>query len=411
MKLRDIKEKQKIAIVGFGVEGKAVYEYFKKQNTDLEIHIFDENPNAKFPDAIILHPNLRIPANFEIIYKTPGIPTSKLKLENPDTEISSLTNIFFEEANGTIIGVTGTKGKGTITTLIDHILNENGFNSVMLGNIGIAGLQLLEKDSKDKFYIYEISSFQCEHLNKSPHIAVLNNLFPDHLNHHKDIGEYKKAKLNITKFQTPKDYFINASDIEIETLAKQIKINTLPKPKFKTKLLGDYNQMNCLVAHEVAKILNVPENKIREAIRTYKPLPLRLEKVTEKNGVTFYDDSLATIPEATLASVQALGDVNTIILGGSDKGSPLEEFAKGLTKTSIKNFIIFPTNGKEMVKYVKDDANRNIFEVNNMRDAVRIAYKNCKGICLLSNAAASLNIFKNYKDKSNQYQHWIKELK
>jgi UDP-N-acetylmuramoylalanine--D-glutamate ligase len=160
----------------------------------------------------------------------------------------------------------------------------------------------------------------------------------------------------------------------------------------------------------VAKILGIKDADIRKSIKTYEPLPMRLEKVAEKNGVTFYDDSLATIPQATLGSIEALEYVNTIILGGSDKGSPLEEFAKDLTKTSIKNFIIFPGNGKEMVKYIKNEPDKNIFEVNNMRDAVKTAYENCKGICLLSNAAASFNLFKGYKDKSEQYRYWIKEL-
>jgi UDP-N-acetylmuramoylalanine--D-glutamate ligase len=410
MKNKNMHESQKVAIVGFGIEGKAVYDYFKKQTDNPEIHIFDENPGTKIPSDDILHPDLNIPADFNIIYKTPGIPTSKLKLGNPNTKISSLTNIFFEKTIGTIIGVTGTKGKGTITTLINHILTENGFDSVSLGNIGRAGLTLLEEDSVDKFYIYEMSSFQCEHLDKSPHIAVLNNLFPDHLNHHKNFEEYKRAKLKITKFQTQTDYFINASSCHTETKAQQIKIKSLLKPRFETRLLGDYNQMNCTVAYEVAKILGIKDADIRKSIKTYEPLPMRLEKVAEKNDITFYDDSLATIPQATLGSIAALGNINTIILGGSDKGSPLKEFAMKLTEISIKNFIIFPGNGKEMVKYVQDDTNRKIFEVSSMHDAVKTAYENCKGICLLSNAAASFNLFKGYKDKSEQYRYWIKEL-
>ncbi len=404
-------DKRQVAIAGFGIEGKSIYKYTKEKNPNTEIHIFEENQKIEIPNGAIRHTNLSIPNNFNYIYKTPGIPTSKLQLQNPNTKISSLTNIFLEKSIGTIIGVTGTKGKGTITTLINYILNLNKFDSVVLGNIGMPGLELLKKDTPNKFYVYEMSSFQCEHLNKSPHIAVLNNFFPDHLNHHKNLEEYKKSKLNITKFQTSEDYFINASDIKIETLANQIKINTLPEPKFETKLLGDYNQMNCLVAFEVAKIIGIKEDKIKEAIKTYKPLPMRLEKIAKNGDVIFYDDSLATIPQATLGSIQALGNVDTIILGGSDKGSPLDDFAKELAKTAIKNFIIFPINGEDMIKYAKKDKTKNIFKVDNMKDAVKIAYENCRGICLLSNAAASLNIFKNYKDKSEQYRYWIEKLK
>lgn len=232
------------------------------------------------------------------------------------------------------------------------------------------------------------------------------------MNHHENFDEYKKAKLNITKFQNENDYFINASDFDIETKAKQIKTPSSGNPtiKFETVMLGEHNQRNCQVAFEVAKILGISEDKIREAIKTYEPLPLRLEKIAEKNGVTFYDDSLATIPEAALASINALGDVNTIILGGSDKGSDLEKFAKELEKTRVKNFIIFPVNGKEMVKYVKNDPNRNVFEANSMEEAVKFAYENTKGVCLMATAAASFGLFKNYKDRSDQYKYWIEKV-
>ncbi|MBU1557938.1 UDP-N-acetylmuramoyl-L-alanine--D-glutamate ligase [Patescibacteria group bacterium] len=413
-------QSKKIAIIGFGLEGKALYKYFKNQ-PNTEIHIFDENEIDAPENLTKVHKGLNIPKDFDVAYKTPGIPTSKLQLASKDTKISSLTNLFLEKTKGKVIGITGTKGKGTITTLTDHILSNNGFKSVVVGNIGIPAIEYLKEENEDTFYIYEMSSFQCEHLNKSPHVAVLNNIFPDHLNHHKNLEEYKKAKYKITEFQTSEDYFINASDINIKTKAQQIKLIEARSSKFETKLLGEYNQRNCSVAFEVAKILGIPEEKIREAIKTYEPLPLRLEKIEEVNGITFYDDSLATIPEATLGSIQALENVNTIILGGSDKGSPLEDFAKELTKTSIQNFIIFPTNGKEMVKYVKNDPNskaskiigqgRQIFEANSMEEAVKFAYQNTKGICLMSTAAASFGLFKNYKDRSEQYQYWIKKLK
>lgn len=167
-----MKNKQKIAIAGFGVEGRAVFKYLKEQPdfSNLDIHIFDESKDlgVELPSDVFLHSNLEITADFDVVYKTPGIPMSKLDLKNSETKISSLTNIFFEKAKGTIIGITGTKGKGTITTLINHILRENGFDSVVLGNIGVTGLEMLKDDKENKFYIYEMSSFQCEHLEKSP---------------------------------------------------------------------------------------------------------------------------------------------------------------------------------------------------------------------------------------------------
>lgn len=398
--------KQKIAIAGFGIEGKAVYEHIKN-TPNAEIHIFD-NLEVEPPSGVVFHQNLNIPADFDLVFKTPGIPTNKLKLENPKTKITSLTNLFLENVKGTVIGVTGTKGKGTIVSLINHILKENNFKSEVVGNIGVTGLQFLKDDDKDNFYIYEMSSFQCEHLNKSPHVAVLNNIFPDHLNHHENMDDYISAKARITKFQTEKDYFINNSSYDISTKAQQVEILKDDIPKFETQLLGEHNQMNIKVASAVAKLVGVSESEARKAVKTFKPLPLRLEKVMEKKGIIFYDDPLATIPEATIASIKSLGNVNTIVLGGLNRNIPLKKFAKFLKTTQIKNFIIFPETGKIMVEHVKD---RNIFEVDNMKDAVQTIFANSEGICLMSSAASSFNLFKNYKDKSEQYRYWIKKLK
>ncbi|AKM84222.1 TPA: UDP-N-acetylmuramoyl-L-alanine--D-glutamate ligase [Candidatus Campbellbacteria bacterium] len=396
--------KEKIAIAGFGTEGKALYEYFKKR-PNTEIHIFDEDHLREgFPSNINFHNNLIIPADFKIVYKSPGIPTIKLKIKSKNTKISSLTNLFMENIKGSVIGITGTKGKSTISSLINHILK----GSYLIGNIGTTGLNFLENknNKKENVYIYEMSSFQCEHLEKSPQIAVLTNIFHDHLNHHENFNEYKDAKFNITNFQNKNNLFINTSDHNYKTKAQILKFKKSPI-KFKTELKGEHNQLNCFIAYTVARQFGLSDKKIKDSIKTFKPLPLRLEKVMEKKGVIFYDDSLATIPEATIESIKSLKNVNTIILGGLNRNIPLDNFAKYLTKTEIKNFIIFPETGKEMVKYVK---NRNIFEVNNMKNAVSKAYENGKGICLLSNAAASFNLFKNYKDKSDQYRYWINKL-
>lgn len=465
---------KKLAIAGFGTEGQALYEYFKKTH---QIYIFDEQARSpqggvltkkKFGKAenperarrasvglsnVHFHQTLTIPADFEIVYKSPGIPLKNLKLKNPKTQISSLTNLFFEKAQGTIIGVTGTKGKSTTSSLIHHILKKSGFNSTLIGNIGATGLQLLKKDKPSNFYVYELSSYQCELLKKSPHIAVVTNLYQDHLSNHGSFKNYKKAKANIARFQTGKDFLVINSEVDFRTATQtQIlvdpqtlrviclpKIQQLPKKKikpgmiiplpadqntllenlkqlfpnnFQTKLPGHHNQFNCLLAYITARLLNIPHQKIIAAIKTFKPLPGRLEKIATRKGITFYEDYLATIPEATWAAIQSLPKIDTIILGGQDRGIKFEEFARQLTTTKIRNFIIFPDTGKKMVTHVARLKGRKIIPAKNMEEAVRTAYAHTRknGICLLSTASPSFNMFKNYQDRSEQYRYWIREL-
>lgn len=418
--------KNKVAIAGFGEEGKALYEYFRKK---FEVHVFSEEAEdgsfyamkkspGKIKNVPIFHRGLNIPADFETVFKSPGIPTAKLKLKSRKTKISSLTNLFFEKARGIIIGVTGTKGKSTTASLIYKILKDAGLDTVLIGNIGETGLKLLDDDYEGKIYVYELSSYQLEHLKKSPRIAVVTNIYQDHLSNHGGFLAYKKAKENITNYQNKNAYLvINAEIPAKDFLTSGYRINVEPGENFacKSKLVGKHNQLNILLAYSVGKIIDLPDKKILKSIADFEPLPGRLEKIATKRGITFYDDALATIPEATWSAIEALKKVDTIILGGQDRGINFEKLARQLVKTEIRNFIIFPQTGKKIVKYLAEKSNkitkggnaRRILPAKNMEEAVRFAYKYTKGICLLSTASPSFNMFKNYADRSQQYMYWI----
>lgn len=392
--------------MGFGVEGRATYDFLKSRLPEAEIHIFDDNSNVEVPRGAVFHNGHGIPPDFDVVYKTPGIPTHKMIVENPNTKISSLTNLFLENIKGKVIGVTGTKGKSTTASLVHHILSRNGKKSVLVGNIGTVALMGLKEDSVDTLYVYEMSSFQCEFLDRSPHISVISNLFSEHLDHHGNQEAYKKAKLNITKFQTEEDYLVIPEGFEVETKAQKIFVKNRDE-KFETQLRGDHNQQNIALAIEVAKILGISETDARLAVVSFVPLQYRIEKLGEYRGIEFYDDSLATIPEATLATIKSLGNVTTLILGGFDRGVSYEAFANEILKTDIKNFIVFPDTGAKMVAKVLD---RNIKHVTTMEEAVREAYNFGAGVCLLSNASSSFNLFKDYKDKSAQYRKYIEQF-
>jgi UDP-N-acetylmuramoylalanine--D-glutamate ligase len=394
--------RRKIALAGFGMEGRAVYELLKGS---AELHIFDERePDLSGVEAVF-HAGLSIPEGFEAVYKSPGIPTSRLALASRETRIDTLMNLVLARVRDRAIGVTGTKGKSTVASLVHHVLLGAGRKSVLFGNIGIADVKLL--DDADATFVIEMSSYQCEHVIRSPHIAVVTNFYPEHLSHHGSLERYRQAKLNIARFQEPGDICINGSDLALPGKGSLIKPDF--SERFETKLLGEHNQRNCALALAAAFALGLDEEEVRDHIATFDPLPYRLEKVGVFGGRTFYDDSLATIPEATLASLHSLPRVDTLILGGEDRGIPFGDFADALAKTDVETFVIFPDTGEKMIARVSD---RRVIRAASMEEAVKAAYAHTPqgGTVLLSNASPSFNMFNDYKDKSAQYRSCIKTL-
>ncbi|MEK7063081.1 MAG: Mur ligase family protein [Patescibacteria group bacterium] len=381
----------KIALAGFGMEGKAAYEWLKGK---AEMEIFDEQVIADAP--VPAHVGLTIPGEFAVVYKTPGISDSKLKLESPATRVTTLMDDVVAKVGARAVGITGTKGKSTVASLVHHILQKSGKKSILFGNIGIADMELVRGATPDTIFVLELSSYQCEHLSHSPHVGVLTNLYPEHLSHHGSFEAYKAAKMNLFAHQALGDVFIDGRTI------------AAVEP-FETKLLGAHNQTNCTIAVAAVAAFGVAEAEAREAVQSFEPLPYRNEKVGEYRGVTFYDDALATIPEATLASIAALPQVDTIILGGEDRGISFDGIANALPLTRINTFIVFPDTGPKMVAKVAVDK---VVHASSMEEAVRAAYEHTPegGAVLLSPASPSFNMFKDYKDRSAQYREWIKKL-
>lgn len=395
---------KKIGIAGFGMEGRAAYDHFKGS---AEIHIFDEQEKDLAGVDAVFHRGFDIPADIDTLYKSPGIPTKKIQLASAQTKLSTLMDLVLGTVRDRAVGVTGTKGKSTTASLIFHVLKEAGKDAVLFGNIGFADTSVLQQDTPERLYVFELSSYQCEHLTVSPHVVVVTNLYAEHLDHHGSFEGYRQAKLNIVRFQSAGDVFIDGAGIEEKFPGRRVEPD--PSLRFETKLLGVHNQRNCALAFAALRELGIPEEKIRKAFATFQPLRYRLEKVGESRGITFYDDSLATVPEATLASIASLPRVDTLILGGEDRGIPFDAFAQALAKTKISTFIAFPDTGKKMVTEVAD---RKIIPVSSMKEAVAAAYANTPkgGVVLLSNASPSFNLFKDYKDKSAQYREQIKAL-
>lgn len=409
MKIEELKNK-KVLILGIGREGLDTLKYLKEVFPKKIFAIADqkEELNSKTKKAIegmdifLGKDYLKNVKDFDVIIKSPGIPFFKYK-----DKLTSQTELFFDNCPGKIIGVTGTKGKSTVASLIHSILK----GSYLVGNIETPSLSFLSKAKKDDIFVYELSSHQLMNLKKSPHIAVFLNIYPEHLDYYKNFEEYFSAKKNIYKYQSESDYLIFNPEIEPRTKAKKIKIDVNDFAQFlknNQQFLEITHIDNLIAVLNVAKLFNVPEKDIIKSLNKYKRLPHRLEFVGEFKGIRFYDDSIATIPEAVVYALDSLGDdVETIILGGLDRGIKYDKLVKRIKKSNIKTIIAFPDSGEKIVKNIRS----RIYKVDNMKDAVDLAYKHTsKGkICLMSPASPSFNLFKDYKERGDLFKKYINE--
>ncbi|MDP4007126.1 MAG: UDP-N-acetylmuramoyl-L-alanine--D-glutamate ligase [bacterium] len=397
MRIQDLKGK-KILILGFGREGKDTLLFLQKHFPKKKVGIADQNQGSGYLKKI---------KDYDVIIKSPGVPNWKIApFLKKKQVVTSQTDIFFSECPGTIIGVTGTKGKSTTASMIYDVLKSGGVRAHLLGNIGEPVLSHLAKARPEDVFVYELSSFQLENLKKSPHIAVLLNVYPEHLDHHQSHAKYAWAKARIAMYQTPTDFLIYNQDSKVvSTIAKLSKAQKLP---FKSKTRPGLVLASAEPARIIGRLFGIPKQKIERAIKNFKPLEHRLEKVGEWKGITFYNDSLATIPEATIAALDALGsNVHTLIAGGYDRGLDMKKLGERIKKSEIKTLILFPTTGAKILQSMKNPPQS--FFAKDMKQAVRLAYLHTpkKKICLLSPAASSFNMFKDYKDRGEQFKKWV----
>jgi UDP-N-acetylmuramoylalanine--D-glutamate ligase len=393
-----------VLILGYGKEGEVSKKYIEKNYPGLKIGIADEKDGKNY---------LKKQNDFDIAVKTPGINKELVKIP-----YTTATNIFFgkiKELGNKTIGITGSKGKSTTTSLIYSILKEAGKNARILGNIGKPMLEaLLEPIDKDEIFVLELSSYQLDDIEFSPDIAVVTNLFPEHMDYHKGIEKYYEAKKNIINFQNKDNIFIcNFGDKRLKGWAKDARAKVVPFAEknflngVSSPLIGEHNEENMSAAVAVARELGISDKIIKTAIEKFKPLPHRLEFVGEFKGIKFYDDAISTTPESTMMALRALSKVGTIFLGGQERGYSFSELEKMVKKCGIKNIVLFPETGKKIIKSRKG---LNILETKSMKEAVKFAYKYTKEgeICLLSCASPSYSLWKNFEEKGDQFKTWIK---
>jgi len=421
----------KIAIAGYGVEGQSSYQYWAADPANT-ITIVDQSETPKFAvpegaDVLLGADAFERLDGFDLVIRSPGLAPNKIKT---DGKIWSATNEFFAACPADIIGITGSKGKGTTASLIASILEAAGHKVWLVGNIGVAALDILPKIQMGDIVVYELSSFQLWDLERSPHTAVVLFIEPEHLDVHASMEEYVAAKANIAKFQLAGDILVYNQDNEYaRAIAETSPAITVGYPGELTahikdgffyngeqklcsvdvlQLPGVHNQSNALAAiNAIWKYVESP-SVIEAGLHAFKGLPHRLAFVRDVNGVKYYDDSIATTPASLVAAIASFDQPKIIIIGGADKGGDYESVAKAIAGSdSIKAIISIGANGEHITSFLDEKDQRLVdrVDVKDMNEIVRVAasYGTAGDIVILSPAAASFDMFKNYADRGEQF--------
>lgn len=384
-----------IAILGYGKEGVASETYMSALYPKKKIRIFDDAHGEPLEYA----------SSCDCAIRSPGIQRKKVA-----TQSTTATNLFFERyrKTHTIVGVTGSKGKSTTASLIAHLLTSSGKSCVLLGNVGTPMLSV-DPIPQDTIIVLELSSYQLEDAQRAPNIAVVTSLFPDHIPYHGSIDAYYAAKRSIIERQRPDDKVFFAPQVgELPEWRNgvigsfSITSQTIPIKMSETKLIGAHNESNMALALSVATELGVEEKGALTALKTFNGLTHRLQNIGTHRGITFYDDAIATTPEATIAALRALGSVETVFLGGDDRGYDFSELERLLPQFGVKHVVLFPDSGNRIVI---DSSITNVFKTSTMKDAVAFAYEHTTpgGICLLSCASPSYSLWKNFEEKGAEF--------
>ncbi|MDO8513131.1 MAG: UDP-N-acetylmuramoyl-L-alanine--D-glutamate ligase [bacterium] len=449
-----------VGMLGAGIENISLTRYLLAQGA--KVIVYDQNDPALVGEKMgnLESDNLIIVAGknyveklskHDLFFRSPGMPLGYAQeITKQNGKLSSAMQLFFELCPAKIIGVTGTKGKGTVSSLIFEILSRRKSNVYLAGNIGRAPFDFIDDLKENDWVVMEISSFQLEDMTLSPHIAVVLNITPDHLaastqnnpNYHKNFDEYVMAKKKILEYQKMDDYAV----IVASEIGKQIKKVTaaevyvvagdsrsgcvIIENKFvvrlggklveiigtnEVKLLGQHNLINIQAAIMASFLAGANRDDIGQVVADFKGLPHRLEFVREVGGKEFYDDSYATDPDAAVAAIRSFIQPVVLICGGASKGADFDELAQAIKASSVKAAILMGDEADRIEKAL-EEANADLALEKNlvgMKDIVGRANELAKigDVVLLSPGCASFGLFESARDRGEQFQRTVNGIK
>lgn len=381
---------KRICIWGYGSEGKSTEQFLARCCRPQSVEIFEGKREEIDEDR------------FDFIIKSPGIA-----MDEDHPKYTSQTEIFLEAFRDQVIGITGTKGKSTTAAMLYHVLKEERDRPVLfLGNIGEPCLDHYEQMDEETLAVFEMSCHQLAHAKVSPHIAVILNLFEEHLDYYGTMEKYFAAKRRITTYQTESDYVYLGSHVPpLATKAIRIVIDAERIPSYRLQLLGEHNRQNAEFVFRIAtERCGITPEAVRESLAAFTGLAHRLQKLGERNGITYYDDSISTIPNATIAALQAVENASAVIIGGMDRGidyAPLEEYIR---KHPEYHYVFAYDSGKRIYEAVKECPY--CFLVTDLEEAVAVATElTPQGkACILSPASASYGYFRNFEERGDRFR-------
>ncbi len=449
---------KKVAIIGLGVSNIPLLEYL--YNLDCSVSVFDKREVEKLDANAVknIHDynfklytgkdSLKELVNFAVIFRSPSCrPDTPEVVEEVKrgAVLTSEIEMLMQTCPGTIIGITGSDGKTTTTNLIYYILKEKGYNCYLGGNVGIPLFTKVREMTPDDIVVLELSSFQLMDMQVSPHISVITNISPNHLDIHKSYEEYIEAKKNIFKYQTEKDILVINYDNEItkkfapEAKGKVIYFsrkeklddgiicdngivklceNKLRRHILNTKdilLRGEHNHENICAAIAATKTLVEPEIQA-EAIRKFKGVEHRLEFVRELNGVKWYNDSIGTSPSRTIAGLKSFDEKILLIAGGYDKHLDYTPIAKPIVE-NVSKLILMGATAKKIEEAVSNELKEqhkemDIYYCDTLKETIDKAYEIATPdeIVLFSPASASFDMFKNFEERGNLFKKLVNEI-
>ncbi|MBE6890064.1 MAG: UDP-N-acetylmuramoyl-L-alanine--D-glutamate ligase [Ruminococcaceae bacterium] len=430
--LKPFFEGKRCAILGFGREGRVWLSILKKLNCCAEIAIADMNEvQADGVTLLCGEDYLDRAKEYDLLLQSPGvIIKDKLNAEEK-SKILTQTELLLRLRPCKIIGITGTKGKSTTSSLIHHFLKASGAETMLIGNIGVPPLERFEEMTPETVAVCELSCHQLEFVKHSPEISVLLNIFPEHLDHYTGFDAYKAAKENIWRCQREGDTaIINADIMPEKTVGKVISASfggsadimtdggditlcdrVIPACDIDTRLRGKHNVYNIAVALKAAALGGADIEKSLASLPDFGGLPHRLEYVATVGGVEYINDSICTIPEAAIAAVQAFPDgADCVIVGGMERGIPYEKLTDFLNTGAVDNVILLPDTGERIAKAITNTS-INVVMATGLPDAVKAAHKLAKRRVILCPAAASYGFYKNFEERGQHFKELVNALK
>jgi UDP-N-acetylmuramoylalanine--D-glutamate ligase len=451
-------EGKRVTIIGLGREGTALARFLVGKGAEVTITDVKERNQLQdvvdelscLPISFLLggHPDEALRA--DVIFVSPGVPREIPILQEArrrGVPLSSETRLFFSLCPAPIVGITGSSGKTTTTSLVGKIMEAQGCRTFVGGNIGSPLLNLVDEIEPEDSVVMELSSFQLEVLDRSPHVAAVLNLSPNHLDRHESMDDYVAAKTNILRFQTQSDYAVLNADQQLtrelgdihpgqvvlfsreQEVAQGVYLDEgrviarwrgerhVVCPVSEIRLLGIHNVENVLAACAISAAAGARSDAMRKAIMEFKGVEHRLELAAQIGGVRYYDDSIATSPQRTVAALNSFLDPVILLAGGREKHLPLEALAR-LVLTKVKALVLFGEAApllEQAVAEAQDEGTGRelpIYRSSDLSEAVHKAAQIAEDgdIVLLSPACTSFDMYRDFAARGDHFKSLVREL-